>query len=157
MVAWIAEVATEPLVLDPADRAAERETNTWWLGRGPDDGSLSAGEVTAAFERTAAALGTRVRDLGHRGPATFYVWHDEQAGQLRCSTASLPAHALPFGGAYAVTDALTPIVEAYLSDTTPGFVPWTELQEPESPESDETPDPLEPPLLVWARDLGPRP
>ena len=37
-------------------------------------------EVIAGFEECAAILRERIRSLGYQGPATFYVWHDEQAG-----------------------------------------------------------------------------
>lgn len=123
LLTWIAEVANEPLVLEPADRRVEWETNTWSLGAADEDrSSLSVAEVVAAFERTAAAIRQHIRDLGVSGVATFYVWHDEQAGQLRCSTGSVPPDALPFSGTYVASDDLGPVVEGFLADSEPGFI-----------------------------------
>ncbi|MFD7961751.1 hypothetical protein ACFV5J_13235 [Streptomyces zaomyceticus] len=138
LLTWIAEVAHEPLVLEPADRRAEWETNTWWLSaEGEDRRSLSVSAVVAAFERTASAIQVRVRELGHPGVATFYVWHDKQAGQLRCSTGSVPADDLPFGGAYALSDRLGPVIEGFLAASEAGRA-----------------DPEAVPLLVWAFSVG---
>lgn len=133
LLTWIAELADEPLVLEPADRRVEWETNTRSLGAADEDrSSLSVAEVVAAFERTATALRERIRDLGFSGVATFYVWHDERAGQLRCSTGSVPPDALPFHGTYVASYDLGPVVEGFLADSEPGFIARSDLDEAQS-------------------------
>ncbi|MFE4703623.1 hypothetical protein ACFRIC_41915 [Streptomyces sp. NPDC056738] len=155
LLTWIAEVADEPLVLEPADRRVEWETNTWSLGAADEDrGSLSVAEVVAAFERTAAAIRERIRVLGFSGVATFYVWHDAQAGQLRCSTGSVPPDALPFGGSYAPSGDLGPVIEGFLADSEPGFIAWPDLDDAQNLSEQTETGPEDTPFAVWVSSVG---
>ncbi|GAA2617607.1 MULTISPECIES: hypothetical protein [Streptomyces] len=160
LLQWIAEVADEPLALEPADRQVERETNTWCPSVADGDReSLSVAEVVAAFERTAAALRGRVRGLGFTGAATFYVWHDEQAGQLRCSTGSVPPEALPFGRGYVTCTDLGPVVEGFLTGGGPRIAAGADLEEAERGTEGIAPgpDPQCAPLPVWVSGVGAAP
>lgn len=155
LLTWIAEVAEEPLVLEPGDRRVEWETNTWSLGAEDEDRrSLSSAEVAAAFEQTAAGIRERIRELVFSGVATFYVWHDRQAGQLRCSTGSVPPDELPFNGTYVVSDHLGPVVEGFLADRMPGVVAWSDLDDAESRLEQAMPEPEITPLRVWTSSVG---
>ncbi|MFF4098802.1 hypothetical protein [Streptomyces sp. NPDC001903] len=155
LLTWIAEVADEPLVLEPTDRQTELDTNTWWLSAAEGDrGSLSASEVVAAFERTATAIRARVRELGFPGEATFYVWHDEQAGQLRCSTGSVAPDALPLGGNHVACNDLGPIVEGFLNDSEPGFVTWADPDDVQSRAEGTDIDRENTPFAVWVSSVG---
>ncbi|MGW6269132.1 hypothetical protein [Streptomyces sp. NPDC055060] len=155
LLTWIAEVAVEPLVLEPTDRRVEWETNSWSLGMADEDrGSLSVAEVVAAFEGTAAALQERIRDLGYSGVATFYVWHDRQAGQLRCSTGSVPPDALPFSGAYVSCDDLGPVVQEFLAESEPGFIAWSDLDDGRNLPEQTATEPEVRPFVVWVSSVG---
>ncbi|KJK45697.1 hypothetical protein UK23_25275 [Lentzea aerocolonigenes] len=140
LVTWIREVADEPLLFN-GDPDAEAAANTWILGT---DASAVAGDVVAAFEETARSQSERAVALGRTG--TFYVWHDVQGGQLRCSTTSLPRDRLPFGAKLDLTVSLAAIVEGFLGDPG-GFVAWSDLQEEPLPEAEFV-------LPVWAVEIG---
>lgn len=155
LLTWIAEVAEERLTLKPGDRLVEWETNTWSLGAGGEDRqSLSAAEVVAAFEQTAAGIRERIRVLGFPGVATFYVWHDRQAGQLRCSTSSVPPEELPFNGDYVVSDHLGLVIEGFLANSMPGVVVWSDLNDAESRLEQAMPELEITPLRVWTSSVG---
>ena len=143
----IRAIAGEALVLAPHDRDAET-ANTAWLGAPPHERmGLSADEVVAAFEETAAMLRGQVASTGHDGPVTFYVWHHQEAGQLRCSIRSCPPDELPFDERYAPTTDLHKIVAEFLEDRAPGAIVWGQL------EPVPVPDEGDPEFRVWVCDL----
>lgn len=87
LLTFIAEVAEEPLVLDPDDQLAESRNNTWSLGADVEERlALTVEQVAAAFEQTAEALRERWSDLAAVGidgqnhpdavsePRPFPVW-----------------------------------------------------------------------------------
>jgi hypothetical protein len=130
----IAEVADEPHVLDPAAPERQSRENAWFLSC-PDGerANLSVAEVVDAFESCAAAVRRRLRGVGHATAALFYVWHDAMAGQLRCSTTSLPADRLRFG-ATVVQSPLERIVEEFLRGSS--VITWSSLDEAEVVDDD---------------------
>jgi hypothetical protein len=147
----IRAIAGEAVVLSPQDRAAE-DANTSWFGAPPHERlGMSPDEVVAAFEEAAEALRDKVAATGHPGPATFYVWHDGQAGQLRCSISSAAGDELPFGEAYQVTGDLHAIVREFLMDRAPGAINWGSLDP--IPFPGDEPEPVTESVLVWACDL----
>lgn len=135
LLRYIAEVADEPLVLVPAAPEREGRENTWFLSCSDDErAQLSVAAVVEAFASCADALRQRLRTGGHTAPALFYVWHDELAGQLRCSTTSFPADRLPFG----VTVVQTPlesIVEGFLRGSS--VIEWSSLAEVDDADHDD--------------------
>ncbi|MGW1956098.1 hypothetical protein ACWCPI_25680 [Streptomyces sp. NPDC001920] len=155
LLTWIAEVADESLVLQPADRQLEWKTNTWRLSAEDEDRrSLSVSDVVAAFERTASAIRVRIHELGFSGVATFYVWHDEQAGQLRCSTGSVAPDELPFGGAHVPSDDLGQIVEEFLTNSEPAVIAWADLGDVQDPAEHTLVEPESVPFRVWVSSVG---
>lgn len=101
----------------------------------------------------AEGIRRRVRATDYPGAATFYVWHDVQAGQLRCSTGSVPPDRLPFGGAYVPVSDLGPVVGSFLKDGRAGAVAWDDLDL----DLDVVPGPASGPLPVWVRSVGAAP
>ncbi|MET9377484.1 hypothetical protein ABZX98_25660 [Streptomyces sp. NPDC002992] len=108
----------------------------------------------AAFARTVSAIQVRISELGFPGVVTFHVWHDEQAGQLRCSTASVPADALPFGGAYVLSDDLGTVIEGFLAEGEPGAMGWSSLEDVRNHSEQNTVEPEVVLMRVWARTMG---
>jgi hypothetical protein len=149
----IRAIAGETLVLAPHDQDAET-VNTSWFGAPPHERmGLTADEVVAAFEETAELLREQVASLRHDGQATFYVWHDPQAGQLRCSTGSCGHDDLPFGGKYRTTRDLQSIVTEFLEDRAPGAIAWGQLEPVPFP-YEEPADDDDPEFAVWVCDLS---
>jgi hypothetical protein len=149
----IRAVGDEPLVLSPTDPEAE-SANTCWFGASPHERlGASVEEVVTAFEEAAVRIRSQVAELGHQGTATFYVWHDEQAGQLRCSTGSRPPEGLPFDSEYRPTDDLRGIVAGFLADGEPGFVRFTDLK----PVAEDDISGTYPPFAVWTFDVTAEP
>lgn len=147
----IQEIAREPVLLAPEDQPAEFVNTRWFDVTSEERLSLSVDQLISAFEQTARALRRQVGEMAFRGVATFYVWHDEQAGQLRCSVCSRSRADLPFGGSYYPTDDLRVIVTHFLSDDEPGVVSWDELESVDGVDADDVSAPLFP---VWTFDLS---
>ncbi|MEU1393628.1 MULTISPECIES: hypothetical protein [unclassified Nonomuraea] len=114
----------EELVLDRGHVNAEARGNLMTFGFAE---GFDAGLVEQALVAVGERLGTRFADVA--GPVTFYAWYDEQAGQLRCSVASVEPSDLPFGGAFRPVDNPVPVVALMAADPLPGVVPWTDLRE----------------------------
>lgn len=149
----IREIGGEPISLAPDDQTVEFG-NTHWLDATIEERStLSVDQVVSAFLETASALRHRVQATD-ANTATFYVWHDEQAGQLRCSVSSQPTSRLPFRGNYYPTNDLGGVVAGFLDNGSPGFLPWDELRPAgEDPPSADT----RPAFPVWTFDLASAP
>jgi hypothetical protein len=141
----IAAIADQPVKLAAGDPRAESD-NIHWLDASPAERSaLSVAALVAALLATAHKLRERVAE-----PAVFYVWHDEQTAQLRCSVTTRPATDLPFGSDYRVTGDLAPIVAMFLTATPKAAVPWeVELTADDPAPRDD------PPVPVWVFDLTP--
>jgi hypothetical protein len=114
LVGRIASIAAEPVVFDPADQRRELTENTWSVGASKEElRNAAPSQVIAAVRAVTEARRTRVLHEGVDWPTTFYAWHDEQAGQLRLSTASCTPASLPFGAEVRL-DTLQDVVHDWL-------------------------------------------
>jgi hypothetical protein len=146
----IRAIAGETLVLAPHDQDAETVNTSWFGAPLHERISMTVDEVVSAFEETAELLRDQVAAQGHDGPATFYVWHDPQAGQLRCSTGSCGHDQLPFERSYRTSGDLQSIVAEFLEDRAPGAIAWGQMEPVPFPEE---PVAGEPEVVVWVCDL----
>lgn len=139
----IADIANHEVTLAPGDPRAEAANTHWLDAPSLERALLTVSDVVGALHATIAALRERVT-----GPALFYLWHDDRAGQLRCGITSRPAEDLPFGSEYRLTTDLAAIVAGYLLTDPKAAVP-AELDL-----TADDPAPVDdPPLLVWTRPL----
>ncbi|MEU8814620.1 hypothetical protein [Actinoplanes sp. NPDC048796] len=146
----IRAIAGETLVLAPHDQDAETANTSWFGAPMHERISMTADEVVSAFEETAELLRDQVAAQRHHGPATFYVWHDLQAGQLRCSTRSCGHDQLPFK-TYRTTGDLQAIVVEFLEDRAPGAIAWGQLEPVPFPDG---PVVVDDQIVVWVCDLS---
>jgi hypothetical protein len=114
----------EELVIDRANVSGEARSNTMGFG-GFNPAVFDPKPVERALLAVGEHLRTRFTDIS--GPVSFYAWYDEQAGQLRCSVASVASDGLPFGGRYFTVDSPRPVLELMAADVQPGQIDWEEL------------------------------
>jgi hypothetical protein len=149
----IRAIGAQPVVLAPEDLPTELANTVWLTASTEERGQLAVTEVVRAFEEAVRDLGRRLVADGVRHSGTFYVWHDDQAGQLRCSVSSREPADLPFSGQYRPTNDLAPIVAAFLNDDAPGQVAWQELEQLDVHADGESAGVA--PLQVWTVTVAP--
>jgi len=112
----------------------------------------SKADLTGFIDAAVELRKAQAESIGMK-PATFYLWHDEKAGQLRFSVARCLPDSLPFRCAVAPADAANEIIGNYLaSNRVDGVIPWSEL-EPIGVDEPETNKAQPYSLRVWARRL----
>ena len=114
----------------------------------PSIESVSCEELVQ-FLRQAAALRLDTARMRSMLPATFYAWHDAQAGQLRFSTIYGPEERLPFGAPIRVVRDPGIVVRGFLNSQYRDGIPWSELK-PDDGSPVEPYYTAESPLLIWA-------
>jgi hypothetical protein len=139
----------QEIALLPQDSNAEHRRNMWSYSVALTP--VDVADVVAALNHVAAAL--RQRFASHVGIATFYAWYDQQAGQLRCSLASLGPESLPFGGAYFGTEDAAGVVRLAATDTHAGHIPWSDLADVTEESEDPAESPFDP-FPVWWSDVS---
>ena len=111
---WLAEVASDPVVVCPDDILVEAQRNLWTFGLGADQqAAVAPAEVEEFVRAVVAARGRWLASCG-AGPMRFYCWHDGQAGQLRFSLVSVSPARLPFGCPVEPVSTLGTVVRAFL-------------------------------------------
>jgi hypothetical protein len=150
LVQRVASIADEVVIFDPADQQRELTENTWSIGASDEElQDTPASEVVEAVRAVLAARRRMAVDASVDQPTTFYVWHDEQAGQLRMSTASYAPTQLPFGADLRLA-ALDVVVYDWVHAGS-GLVRWSELDVVDA----GVPEPPEFVLPVFAARLEP--
>ena len=151
---WLAEMASESLEL-PDEAGGGASANMWSMSFGTE--RLPTRLELKQFISSALEL-RRAQAKAFEGvSATFYLWHDEPAGQMRFSVARCLPGSLPFRRPLTSATMMDEIIDKFLASArVDGVIPWREFEEAEYVE-DATKSELEPELsslLVWARQLA---
>lgn len=104
------------------DLNQEIETNTWLISMSNIERASTAPETLMRFFE--AVMDNRRAQIRHAQASHgmwFYVWHDQQAAQLRFSLISDVHQRLPFGGETIFAE-LASLVEEFLRS--PAAMPW---------------------------------
>jgi hypothetical protein len=148
---WISEMIAERIEL-PDGAGAGAAENLWSLSFSADN-LPSMADLTRFIEAAVNVRRDQAQSIGMK-PATFYVWNDEQAGQLRFSVARCLPDSLPFRCAVAPADAANEIIGGYLASSRgEGVIRWSEL-EPIGVDEPETNRDQSYRLRVWALQLA---
>ena len=150
------DVINDPLIIavGPDADCNEPRENLWGLAMtAARAAATSAAEI---IDFLLKVIDSRNRQLtarfGTRHPMVFYVWVDEQAGQLRFSLISGQGVRPPFGAEIRCITQPEPLIEHYLTITTHDGIPWDQIIILEPGDPVPEPLPLEP-LLVWTVQL----
>ncbi|MBG0819979.1 hypothetical protein HS048_04380 [Planomonospora sp. ID91781] len=132
--------------MNPEDVNAEARGNLMMIDFEPEDFDLPS--VAQALVTVGAHL--RAQLIAIPRPMTFYAWYDEQAGQLRCSVASVEPDDLPFGGRFQLVGSPAPVLALMAADAQPGVVPWEDLTEVTAEENADSDEETRLPFPVFA-------
>jgi len=148
---WISEMTADGLGL-PDGAGTGAAENLWSLSFSADK-PPNAADLTRFVEAAVDVRRAQAERIGMK-PATFYLWHDKQASQLRFSVARCLPGSLPFGCAVVPAETASEIIGNYLaSNSVDGLIPWSEL-EPGGSGDPETDKAQRYGLRVWARRLS---
>ena len=152
---WLADVASDAVVVRPDDVDAEARGNLWSFALSPEQSAAVSAADVEAFA-VGVAEGRRAwlsaRDAG---PMVLYWWHDAQAGQLRFSLVSAAHGRLPFGHEVVPAASLAAVASDWLGSPHLHGIAWGEVR-PLAP--DEVPaEPRPAALPVWSVVLAQTP
>jgi len=118
----------------------ETDVNMWCLSF--DKNALEEFSKGKLVELVAALVDKKKRQIAemyNSSPATFYMWFDEMAAQLRFNIVSGHNVQLPFGCSVEIVDCIEPIVQELMASHYHEGISWSELElfEDEPEEDDE--------------------
>lgn len=148
---WLAEVATDAVVVRPDDIETEARCNLWAFTLTPEQVPFVTPTDVESFA-TVVADSRRAWLITHGiDSMTLYWWHDEQAGQLRFSLVSASHGRLPFECEVVLATSLHEITVSWLASSHLRGISWDELRALGPDEM--PPDPPPTVLPVWSRLL----
>jgi hypothetical protein len=116
----------------------------------PSSASVAPEELASVFQQVLARRRSLAASV--RFPVTFYLWHDEMAGQLRFSTAHCTLGTLPFSASLDLLEDPRIVLTDFLGSSYRDDIPWEHLTESSS--ATNTEDAPLPRLKVWAVPLN---
>jgi len=133
-----------------ADSGPSQPSDNQWAVSATEDECQGATpeDVASAYEEVAVAWTRELKTAAPHKPATFYLWFDEQASQLRCSAIQSTADRLPFRCQIRNLPSPVDIARAYLQSSYKEGIPFSDLKpvRPVAPAEPEMPFVLD----VWS-------
>lgn len=145
---WLAEVSADEVAIRPDDINAEANENLWSFSLSSEQAAAVSVADVETFAKGVADT-RRVWLSAHEAdPMVLYWWHDELAGQLRCSLVSASHGRLPFRCPVVSVRTFGEIASEWLGSPYLQGIPLSEL--PPLVPGESVPEPLHLALPVWA-------
>lgn len=119
---WLPDVLNDEVISEHNNVNFEARSNMWCFSI-PNDEGITALDIKSFLNQI---IDQRSKQITL--PMTFYVWIDEQAGQLRFSLTSQPKNNLPFGSTLIYSDNLDNFIEQFISMQLTGSIAFQDLK-----------------------------
>lgn len=113
-------IVTDPVYLTVSRDELKEEVaeNMWCIGVSEElAGAIAPEEVQAFLQRVKRNRREQLAQRGWHGGLRYYLWHDQQAGQLRFNFISALHDALPFGAPVDECADEVSIIRAWLQES----------------------------------------